>query len=162
MGLFPIPDPLFSDEKSFLIPDPSTHGHDDALKLEVSSFLEKLNIKPIILHEQVNKGQTIIEKIESNTDVGFGIALYTSCDIGGKDEASLKQRARQNVVFEHGYLIGKLGRDQVVALVKEDTIEKPNDISGVVYISYSSNWQFDIAKELKSAGYSVDLNKLLG
>lgn len=136
------------------------HGHDDALKSEVSRFLEKLNIIPIILHEQANQGKTIIEKIEANTNVGFGIVLYTPCDIGGKDKDNLQNRARQNVVFEHGYLIGKLKRDSVVALVKNE-VETPGDISGVLYISYGSNWQFDIAKELKSVGYHIDLNKLL-
>jgi predicted nucleotide-binding protein len=139
------------------------HGHDDALKLEVSIFLNKLNITPIILHEQANEGKTIIEKIEANTNVGFAIVLYTPCDIGGKDKDTLQNRARQNVVFEHGYLIGKLKRDKVIALVK-GKVETPGDMSGVVYVSYSnsnSNWQFDIVKELKSAGYSIDLNKLL-
>lgn len=64
-------------------------------------------------------------------------------------------------MFEHGYLIGKLGRKKVCALVKED-VEKPNDISGVVYISYdeSGGWKLEIAKELKAAGYKVDFNML--
>ena len=137
------------------------HGHDDALKLEVSRFLEKLNITPIVLHEQANQGKTIIEKIETYTSVGFERVFYSSCDIGGKDKDDLKNRARQNVVFEHGYLIGKLKRDRVVALVKGE-IETPGDISGVVYIAHDGNWQFDIAKELKSVGYDIDLNKLLG
>ena len=35
-------------------------------------------------------------------------------------DTDLKPRARQNVVFEHGYLIGKLGRNKVCALVKEE------------------------------------------
>ena len=65
------------------------HGHDKDLKLEVSRFLDNLGIKPIILHEQSNMGKTIIEKIESNTDVGFVIVLYTPCDIGGKDKDNL-------------------------------------------------------------------------
>lgn len=77
------------------------------------------------------------------------------------DGAELKYRARQNVVFEHGYLIGKLERKNVCALVKND-VEKPNDISGVVYISYdeSGAWKIEIAKELKAAGYNIDFNKL--
>lgn len=65
------------------------------------------------------------------------------------------------MVFEHGYLIGKLGRKNVVALVKGD-IEKPNDISGVVYINYTmgDGWKTDIAKELNAAGYHIDFNKI--
>ena len=85
------------------------HGHDDALKNEVARFIEKLGLEAIILHEQANKGKTIIEKIEYYSDVSFGIVLYTPCDIGGETKENLQPRARQNVVFEHGYLIGKIG-----------------------------------------------------
>lgn len=65
-----------------------------------------------ILHEQPNSGDTIIEKIDRNTDVGFGVVLYTPCDVGNdiKHKDNLQPRARQNVVFEHGYLIAKIGR----------------------------------------------------
>ncbi|PBH49591.1 nucleotide-binding protein [Clostridioides difficile] len=139
------------------------HGHDNGLKNEVARFLEKLKLKPIILHEQASEGETIIEKIERYSNVGFGIVLYTPCDKGGlaNDGAELRCRARQNVVFEHGYLIGKLERKNVCALVKDD-VEKPNDISGVVYVSYdeSGAWKIEIAKELKAAGYNIDFNKL--
>ena len=115
------------------------HGHDNEVKLEVARFIEKIGLEPIILHEQVNSGMTVIEKIEKYSDVEFGIVLYTPCDLGyvkGKKKEK-KARARQNVVFEHGYLIGKLGRNNVCALVKGD-IELPNDISGIVYIQLVS------------------------
>jgi predicted nucleotide-binding protein len=81
--------------------------------------------------------------------------------LGGKSLNTLKNRARQNVVFEHGYLIGKIGRKNVCALVKGD-VETPNDISGVVYIEMdtSKGWQMNVAKELKSSGYAVDFNIL--
>lgn len=150
--------PILSDDKVFIV-----HGHDDGLKNEVARFLEKLGLRPIILHEQASSGQTIIEKIEHYSNVGFGIVLYTPCDLGSvaSEPEKLKARARQNVVFEHGYLMSKLGRKNVVALVKGD-IEKPNDVSGVVYINYTNGegWKTDIAKELKAVGYSIDLNKL--
>ena len=139
------------------------HGRDNELKQEVARFLTQLHIKPIILHEQPSQGMTIIEKIENYSNVGFGIVLYTPCDVGyEKDNEQNKcGRARQNVVFEHGYLIGKLGRKRVCALVKNE-VEKPNDISGVVYVSYDANggWKIDIAKEMQQAGYTIDLNLL--
>ncbi|MEC3214646.1 nucleotide-binding protein, partial [Bacillus cereus] len=58
------------------------HGHDESVKIAVARFLERLDLQPIILHEQASGGTTIIEKIENNTDVGFGIVLYTPCDLG--------------------------------------------------------------------------------
>ncbi len=138
------------------------HGHDDAVKINVARFIEKLNIEAIILHEKPSSGKTIIEKIEEYSDVGFGIVLYTPCDIGSKkgDEKNIKPRARQNVVFEHGFLIGKIGRNNVCALVKDET-ETPNDISGVVYISLNNDWKIDLAKELRNSGYEVDMNLVI-
>ena len=140
------------------------NGKDNELKLEVASVIEAMGFESVILHEQASGGLTIIEKIEKYSDVGFGIILYTPCDIGYEkdNEDSKKFRARQNVVFEHGYLIARLGRANVCALVKQD-VETPNDISGIVYIPFDSNggWRISLGKELKRAGYDVDLNSLL-
>ncbi|WP_246873040.1 TIR domain-containing protein [Pantoea ananatis] len=139
------------------------HGRDDLAKTEVARFIEKLGLKAIILHEQDSNGKTIIEKIEEHTNVGYGIVLYTPCDYGGlTGESETKPRARQNVLFEHGYLIGKLGRNKVCALVKSD-VEIPNDLSGLVYTQLDAPgaWKLSIAKELTKEGYSIDPSKLL-
>ena len=139
------------------------HGHDNAAKEAVARFIEKIGLDAIILHEQASSGNTIIEKIEANSNVGFGIVLYTPCDLGASQEKKdeLKPRARQNVVFEHGYLIGKIGRKNVCALLKGD-IETPNDISGVVYIKMEGEkeWKYKVADEMKACGYDIDLNKI--
>lgn len=138
------------------------HGHDNLAKTETARFIESLGLKAIILHEQASTGSTIIEKIEAYSNVGFAIVLYTPCDLGkAKGESDLKPRARQNVIFEHGYLMGKIGRKNVCALVKSN-IEKPTDISGVVYIDMddSGAWKHTIIKEMKSVGYEIDANKL--
>lgn len=138
------------------------HGRDNELKQEVARFIEHLHITPIILHEQASMGMTIIEKIEEYSNVGFGVVLYTPCDVGYEKgcEDNKMGRARQNVVFEHGYLIGKLGRKRVCALIKNN-VEKPNDISGVVYIPYESSWKIDLAKEMRAAGYKIDMNDVI-
>jgi predicted nucleotide-binding protein len=138
------------------------HGHDNLLKTEVARFIEKLKLEAIILHEKASSGKTIIEKIEEYSNVGFGIVLYSPCDIGAKNEENpkLQPRARQNVVFEHGFLIGKIDRKNVCALVK-GKIEKPNDISGVVYISTEEEWRLSIAKELRNSGYDIDMNLVI-
>ncbi len=139
------------------------HGHDEELKLNVARMLEKADLDPIILHERANAGQTIIEKFESNSDVAYAVVLYTGCDLGkSTSDKKLKPRARQNVVFEHGYLLSKLGRDKVCALVKGD-VELPSDINGVLYVKIDENgaWKIDIAKELIRAGIEIDANKLV-
>jgi predicted nucleotide-binding protein len=149
---------LLSKTEVFIV-----HGHDETAKVKTARFIQQLGLKPIILHEQSSSGRTIIEKIEEYSNVGFGIVLYTPCDVGSKkgDESNLKPRARQNVVFEHGYLIGKIGRKNVCALFRQD-VEIPNDISGVVYVKMDDEdaWHLKIAKELRSSGYNIDLNKL--
>ena len=139
------------------------HGHDEEAKTKTARFVEKLGLEAIILHEKASSSKTIIEKIEEYSNVGFGIILYTPCDVGGKqtNKPELRSRARQNVVFEHGFLIGKIGRSNVCALVKGD-VEIPNDISGVVYVQMDNgdSWKYTIAKEMQAIGYSVDMNKI--
>lgn len=138
------------------------HGHDELTKIKTARFVESLGFEAIILHEQVSNNKTIIEKIETYTDVDFAIVLYTPDDKGEANAAvadgKLKSRARQNVVFEHGYLMGRLGRDCVVPLVNGD-IELPGDISGMVYVT-DANWEITVAREMKSVGLDVDFNKL--
>lgn len=140
------------------------HGHDNEAKQEVARTLEKAGFEAVILHEQADGGLTIIEKIEKYTDVAFAVVLYTECDLGREKESDVsseKHRARQNVVFEHGYLIGRLGRGNVCAIVKGD-VETPGDISGVVYtpMDDSGAWKLQLGKNMKNAGLAFDLNKL--
>ncbi|BBN54114.1 hypothetical protein TRE132_22390 [Pseudomonas chlororaphis subsp. aurantiaca] len=135
------------------------HGRDNEAKQEVSRFIESLGLKAIILHEQASAGMTIIEKIEHySNDADFALVLYTPCDLGrGAHESNPpKKRARQNVVFEHGYLMAKLGRENVCALLKGE-IESPNDISGVVYVGLDAAgaWKIEVAKELSACGYQL-------
>ena len=139
------------------------HGHDEGLKQEVARFLEKLELNPIILHEQPNKGRTIIEKFEQHASVGFAIAMFTADDLCSSNASAAPiYRARQNVVFEFGFFIGKLGRERVCALYDEG-VELPSDYQGVIYVPLdkSGRWKFDLLKELKSAGYEVDANLAL-
>lgn len=127
------------------------HGHNESLKLEVARYIEKYVMKEaIILHEQPNKGKTVIEKFESNSEVDFAVALWTVDDQGkSTKEEKLQKRARQNVIFETGYFIGKLGRERVIILF-EDGVEKPSDYNGVVYISLSGNWMHELKTEIES------------
>jgi predicted nucleotide-binding protein len=141
------------------------HGHDDAAKYELARTLQKGGFEPIILHEQASAGMTIIEKIEAYTDVAYAVVLYTQCDIGRAKEDKVedeKYRARQNVVFEHGYLIGKLKRDHVTALVKGD-VETPGDISGVVYtpMDAAGAWKMDLMKNMAAVGIDVNSKMLM-
>lgn len=138
------------------------HGHDNEAKVDAARFVERLGLEAIILHEQASSGNTIIEKIEHYSNVGFAIVLYTPCDVGhSKTENEAKARARQNVVFEHGYLIGKLSRKRVCALVKGN-IEIPGDISGVVYVRMDNSgaWKYTLIDEMNAVGFNLDKNRI--
>ncbi|MCD6476340.1 MAG: nucleotide-binding protein [Anaerolineaceae bacterium] len=145
----------FNKDQVFIV-----HGHDEHAKNDVKTYVESKGLEPIILHLQASGGRTIIEKIDHYSNVGFGIVLYTECDIGAKrNTLEYKWRARQNVVFEHGYLIAKLSRSRVAALVKGN-VETPNDISGVVFVTMDAagNWQDELDAELESVGYDIKNN----
>ena len=141
------------------------HGHNDAVLHGVARFMERLGQEIVILREQPNQGRTIIEKFEEYSDVGFAVVLLTPDDVGGKAGQAaeeLQGRARQNVIFELGYFIGKLGRRRVCALYLPE-VEVPSDYSGVLFILLddSGGWRLSLAKELKAAGLAVDMNKAI-
>jgi len=141
------------------------HGHDHAVLQEVARFLERLDQKVIILREQPNQGRTIIEKFEDYGDVGFAVVLLTPDDRGGRVSESpdaQQARARQNVILELGYFIGRLGRSRVCARYREG-VEIPSDYSGVLYVKLDPDggWRLQLAKELKAAGMPVDMNRAL-
>jgi hypothetical protein len=171
LSLFePIATPPYSDEgqtvsgtRVFVV-----HGHDDARKQEVASVVQKLTGEwPVILHERPNKGRTVIEKLEAQRPrVGFAIVILTGDDEGrprlAGEDVPLRNRGRQNVVFEAGFFIGVLGRSRV-AILMEENVEHPSDIAGVVYVKLDGHgaWQTELGRELKSAGFSIDLNVLI-
>ena len=142
------------------------HGHDEAMKPAVARVLEKLGLEPIILHERANEGRTVIEKFTDYSDVGFAVVLLSPDDMAySKDQSpdNAKLRARQNVIFELGFFIGKLGRERVLILHQQDgDFEMPSNHAGVLYTPYddSGGWQFDLIKELNACNYDADANKL--
>lgn len=140
------------------------HGHDDKLKLELARILRKLRLNPIILSEQPDKGKTIIEKLEQNSlNIGYVFVLLTPDDMVASSSENLNSphvlRARQNVILELGYFIGKLGREKVCCLYKNQ-VELPSDIHGIIYQKLGKSVDecfMDITKELKAIGYKIKL-----
>ena len=142
------------------------HGHDNEAKESAARFLERLGLEPIILHEQASSGPTIIEKFEIYSgDIAFAVVLLTPDDVGcprnGPNEPN--PRARQNVILELGYFMGRLGRDRVCALHRRG-VELPSDYQGVIYIELDTSgaWKAKLAQELVQAKLSIDLTGLLG
>ncbi len=118
-----------------------------------------------MLREQANEGRTIVEKFEAYSDVGFAVVLLTDDDLGGAKTvapSNYSARARQNVIFELGFFNGRLGRKRVCALYRPG-VEIPSDYAGVLYIALddAGAWKLQLAKELRAAGFSVDMNDAL-
>ncbi len=145
------------------------HGHDDGARETVARFIESGGLNAVILHEKPNSGKTLIEKFESNAlTASFAVILLSADDLGSSKKdyetdgvKALVSRARQNVVFEYGYFVGKLGRDRVCPLLFPD-VEKPSDIDGIAYVSYESHWKNELARELSAAGIEFDFGKAFG
>lgn len=155
----PLP-PQTATKKVFVV-----HGHDNEAKESVARFVERVGLEPIILHEQPNSGRTIIEKFEVFSDVGFAVVLLTPDDLGrssSNSDAKLQERARQNVILELGYFMGKLTRKKVCALFKAG-VEIPSDYQGILYVELdkSGAWKMKLAQELIEAGYSINVEALL-
>jgi predicted nucleotide-binding protein len=134
------------------------HGHDSGAREAVARFLEKAGLEAIILQEQPSQGMTIIEKFELYANqVGYAVVLLTPDDF--LEDAP---RARQNVIFELGFFVGKIGRGKV-CLLRKGNVEQFSDFNGVVYntMDAGESWKLLLARELKAAHFNVDLNKLV-
>jgi predicted nucleotide-binding protein len=140
------------------------HGHDGEAKVTVARFLSSLLARdPVILHEQPDRGRTIIEKFEQHAaQAECAVVLLTGDDDGGPVGGPQQRRARQNVVFELGFFVGTLGRDRVIILY-EPEVELPSDLNGVLYIPFDDHgaWRNAVARELRAAGLKVNLAALL-
>jgi hypothetical protein len=97
--------PKLDQSKIFVV-----HGHDEGARESIARFIQAIGFQPIILHERANEGRTVIEKVEAHGDVGFAVVLLTPDDEGRAAGGTLAPRARQNVLLELGYFIGRLGR----------------------------------------------------
>ena len=140
------------------------HGRDEATKESVLEFLEKLGLHPSVLHEQPDGGKSMMEKFGESSDIHFAIILLTPDDIATPRNKPKERQTRvsQNVIFEFGYFLSKLGRGRVCALYKEG-VEIPSDYPGAVSIPMDSRggWRLLVAKEIKQAGMEIDLNKAM-
>jgi predicted nucleotide-binding protein len=140
------------------------HGQDGTAKKLVLEFIEKQGLRPLIPDEQVNEGEDLIEKFRGLANIHFAIVLFTPDDATTPQDKPRGRRTRliQDILFEFGYVVGKLGHERVCALCQEGA-EIPLDHSGAVSIPMDSRggWRLLVAKEIKQAGIEIDLNKAI-
>jgi predicted nucleotide-binding protein len=136
------------------------HGH-DVLRHTVEQYIRDLSLSPVVLDSRPNQGRTIIEKLEAHANTSFAVVLLTPDDQGRKSgKGRLKFRARQNVVLELGYFIGRLGRNRVCAIYVPG-VEVPSDFHGVLHVVLDGEgrWRKDLHRELAAAGLPVRRGK---
>lgn len=132
------------------------------MRESVARYVGALGLEAVILHEQPNLSRTLIEKLEAHADVDFAIVLLSPDDEVVKGMTKDRERrARQNVIFELGLFVGKLGRQRVCALYKQG-VELPTDYAGVAYVKFDADdgWRLKLVKELKAAQVPVDESKI--
>ena len=122
------------------------------MKDDVEAFLRNINYKTIVLADDKTIGNSILENFKENAEkASYAVCLYSLDDQISKN----KYRARQNVLFEHGYFEHMLEKGRTIMIVENDnskTLDIPSDLNGKLYIEYDKNkpseWQSKLKKEL--------------
>ena len=127
------------------------HGHNGGVKDKVANFISKLGIEPIILNEQIDRGRTLLEKLEEYSDIKAAIIIFTNEDAGSNGDSEYEKKARQNLIFEAGYFLGKLGNKNIIVIAEQGVIP-PSVLDGHPYfkMDQEEKWKTDITKKLKS------------
>jgi predicted nucleotide-binding protein len=112
-----------------------SHGNSNLWK-DVARFIEhELECEALVLQEQPNRGRTIIEKLEEETQrCHFAIIIMTAED----EQLDGSYRTRQNIVHEIGFCQGVFGR-QCVLVLKQNGVQDFANLSGIVYEEFYGN-----------------------
>jgi len=136
-----------TNNKLFLV-----YANDIGMKGEVSSFLSKMGVSTVVLKDSADSGSSLIDELEKHDDVHYAIVMLNP-DASGISE---------NIVYELGLVVGRLGKNRVCGLVKE-YISILANYSGISYVPVdpAGAWKFLLIKQLKEAGFNIDANLAL-
>lgn len=129
------------------------HSESSPLVHAVLALLHDNLLKPIILKEYAHAGQTLIEQIQDDPRIRYAIAVLTP-DI--HPSVAPLHRADQNLILELGIFIGKLGRENVSAVIAPN-LDLPADFHDFQYIDFDEKdcWKTQLRNELQAAGYAI-------
>ena len=148
-----------NNQKVFII-----NGRDEEKMKTVAHFIKNLGLEPVVSHGQPGQGLNLIKDFEQDSDAVFAITLLTADDYGypkGKPEHP-QPRPKQNVIFELGFLIGRLRQNLICALYEEG-LDFPSEYQGGIFIPYDEGglWKLLVARNMKLANVDIDLNKAI-
>jgi len=132
------------------------HGHDDLARLQVEQFLTQTGCEPIVLRDQTDAGlNTMLQKfLQHASRAAYAVVIATPDDFIVSTRRRKTARARQNVLFELGFFMGRLGADRV-CLARKGNVEIPSDLLGVHYLDLDQEWRIELARKLAESGICV-------
>lgn len=145
-------------------------GTDDAMKQALSKALGKLLLVPVVLCEEPGHGRKIVERFNADySDIGLAVILLSPDDyVYSKTEQPTKRKLkpRQDVTFELGYLLGKLGNEKVLVLYRESEkgeFEVNTDFEGINTAPFDAldSWKLALLRALADSGYQVESDRIL-
>jgi predicted nucleotide-binding protein len=144
-------------------------GSDEEMKQALTWALGKLWLVPVVLNEEPGHGRKIVERFTDYGDIGLAVVLLSPDDyVYAKSEEATKRKLkpRQDVIFELGFLMGKLGRDRVLVFYKESekgAFDVNTDFEGIKTIPFDDrdSWRLALIRELTNNGYTVEGDRIL-
>lgn len=123
----------------------------------VLHFLRRLSVNVITQAEVPSRDRSVIESLEEHVArVRFAVGVLSADDAV---VASAHLQTRPNLLFELGYLWGRLGRQNLFLLV-EPGVRFPSNLNGLLYHELDERklWQQQLTAELRVAGFDVDFS----
>lgn len=143
-------------------------GTDDAMKQTLTAALKKLGLASVVMSEEPIQGKKIIDRYTADyADVGFALVLLSPdvyCYPKGEEATQRVRVARQDVTLMFGFLLGKLGKERVLAVYRESpSFAFPLEFEGIKFTALDDrgSWKHTLIRELTGCGYSVDAERLL-
>jgi len=117
------------------------HGRDELALAQLKSLLLEKNVQPIVLKDTPKTGPEILDKLEEEIGrCAGGFILLTPDDEGRlrNTQQQLVERARQNVIFESGYLLAQFRDARRVCFLVQRPVEMPSDLKGLLYEEFET------------------------
>ncbi len=142
-------------------------GSDEAMKQTITGALRKLGLTAIVMSEEPGQGKKIVDRFVEYTDVGFALVLL-SPDVyvypKGEEATKRERIPKQDVTLIFGFLLGKLGKDKVLAFYRESqNFAFPIEFEGIKFTALDDrdSWKLALIRELTNCGYTVGSERLL-
>jgi predicted nucleotide-binding protein len=122
------------------------YGHEHADRDVLVNIIASHGLMPIYLENNADGSLSIFDAFEKKAnECCFAFVLLTPSDAGAAKKKGLEGqaiqlqlRARQNVIFEMGWFLARLGKFRT-RLLHRGSLELPSDVIGMAAIEYNSS-----------------------